>query len=130
MTQIGATPDPMFHYYIDRWRLTADGNLIVTPTSRLLPVRWHGMAAILKIAVETEEELGNGLMVWWDGQGVPLVLAREDKAILLERAQHGGSLADLVRNGRDDEATRIICDVVKQLHLPRTPTDPDPRPAF
>jgi streptomycin 6-kinase len=51
---------------------------------------------------------------------VPLVLAREDKAILLERAQYGGSLVDLVRNGRDDEATRIICDVVKQLHLPRS----------
>ena len=78
------------------------------------------MAAMLKVAVDAEEELGNELMVWWDGQGAPLVLARQDKAILLERAQHGGSLADLVRNGRDDEATRIICDVVKQLHLPRS----------
>jgi streptomycin 6-kinase len=126
MTQIGATPDPMFRYYIDRWRLKADGNLIVTPTSRLLPVRWHGVAAILKIAVETEEELGNGLMVWWDGQGVPLVLAREGKAILLERAQDEGSLADLARHGRDDEATRIICAVVGKLHLPK----PQPIPTL
>ena len=73
MTQIGATPDPMFRYYIDRWRLKADGNPIVTPTSRLLPVRWHGVAAILKIAVETEEELGNELMVWWDAELCNLV---------------------------------------------------------
>jgi streptomycin 6-kinase len=58
------------------------------------------VAAILKIAVETEEEVGNGLMVWWDGQGVPLVLAREGKAILLERAQKEGSLADLADLGR------------------------------
>src|ERR1700758_1699512 len=112
MTKIGARLDATFDNYIDRWRLKADGNLIVTPTSRLLPVRWHGVAAILKIAVETEEELGNELMVWWDGQGVPLVLAREGKAILLERAQDEGSLADLARHGRDDEATRIICAVV------------------
>jgi streptomycin 6-kinase len=120
MTEIGARLDATFDNYIDNWRLTPEGNPIVTRTSRLLPVRWQGMAAMLKIAVEAEEELGNELMVWWDGQGVPFVLAREGKAILLERAQDGGSLADLVRVGRDDEATRIICDVVKQLHLPRS----------
>ena len=113
-----STSDATFQYYIDRWRLTPEGNPIVTRTSRLLPVRCQGMPAMLKIAVEAEEELGNELMVWWDGQGVPLVLAREGKAILLERAQDGGSLADLVRDGRDDEATRIICGVVEKLHLP------------
>jgi streptomycin 6-kinase len=120
MTKIGARLDATFDNYIDNWRLTPEGNPIVTRTSRLLPVRSQGMAAMLKVAVDAEEELGNELMVWWDGQGVPLVLARQDKAILLERAQQGGSLADLVRNSRDDEATRIICDVVKQLHLPRS----------
>src|SRR5438034_2815010 len=102
----------MFSDYLDRWGLTPDGSPITTPTSRLLPVRWQGKAAILKIAIDAEEELGNQLMAWWDGQGVPLVLAHEGKAILLERAQDGGSLADLVRRGRDDEASRIICTVV------------------
>src|SRR5580692_11346783 len=108
MTKIGARLDATFDNYIDNWRLTPEGNPLVTRTSRLLPVRWQGMAAMLKIAVEAEEELGNELMVCWDGQGVPFVLAREGKAILL------------VRVGRDDEATRIICDVVKQLDLPRS----------
>jgi streptomycin 6-kinase len=116
----GATSDAIFHYYIDRGRLVPEGDPIVTRTSRLLPVRWQGVAAILKVAVEPEEEVGNELMAWWDGQGVPVVLAREGKAILLERAQNEGSLADLVRDGRDDEATRIICGVVEKLHLPKT----------
>lgn len=54
-------------------------------------------------------------MVGWSG--VPLVLARQGKAILLERAQDGGSLADLVRDGRDDKAIRIICGVAEKLHI-------------
>jgi streptomycin 6-kinase len=116
----GAAPDGTFQYYIDRWRLMPEGDRIVTRTSRLLPVRWRGVAAILKVAVEPEEELGNELMAWWDGQGVPLALAREGKAILLERAQDEGSLADLVRDGRDDAATCIICAVLEKLHLPKS----------
>ena len=115
----------MLDYYIDRWRLTPEGNAIVTRTSHLLLVKWQGMAAILKVAVDAEEELGNELMVWWDGQGVPLVLAREGKAILLERAQDEGSLADLVRDGHDDEATCIICGVVANLHLPKSQPVPN-----
>ena len=37
----------------------------------------------------------------------------------MERAQDGTSLADLARNHRDDEASRIICAVFDQLHAPR-----------
>jgi streptomycin 6-kinase len=121
----GAALDAMFCDYINRWQLTPDGDAVVTRTSRLLPVRWQGIAAMLKIAVEAEEELGNQLMAWWDGQGVPLVLAREGKAILLERAQDRGSLADLVQHGRDDEASRVICAVVAKLHLPKSRPIPD-----
>ena len=38
------------------------------------------------------------------------MLAHDDDAILLERATGTRSLAEYARNGRDDEATRIICD--------------------
>jgi streptomycin 6-kinase len=117
MTNIGAMSD--VNYYIDRWRLTPEGDAIVTRMSHLLPVRWKRVAAMLKVAMDAEEELGNELMVWWNGQGAPLVLAREGKAILLERAQDRTSLSDLVRQGRDDDATRIICAVVGKLHSPR-----------
>ena len=40
------------------------------------------------------------------------MLAHDDDAILLERATGTRSLAEYARNGRDDEATRIICDVL------------------
>lgn len=109
----------MFRKYLTHWNLTADGDPILTPGSRLLPVRREGVPAMLKVAVEAEEKFGSLLMVWWDGKGAARVLAHDGDAILLERAEGTLSLADLARNGRDDEASRIICSVVATLHAPR-----------
>jgi streptomycin 6-kinase len=44
--------------------------------------------------------------------------------MLLERATGGGSLIEMARHGRDDEASRILCAVAARLHQPR----PDPTP--
>lgn len=109
----------MFCEYLERWTLTPDGDAIVTPTSRLLPVRSGGMPAMLKIAVLDEEKVGGRLMVWWNGVGVARVLAHAEDAILMERAEAGASLADIARNGRDDEASRTTCAVLAQLHAAR-----------
>jgi streptomycin 6-kinase len=81
----------MFSDYLERWKLTPDGEPIATPTSRLLPVRWRGSAAMLKIAVS--QRLGGLLMVWWNGKGAARVLAHTGDAILMERAERGPSLA-------------------------------------
>ena len=110
----------MFNEYLDGWRLTADGEPIVTHSSRLLPVRRLGVPAMLKLAVSEEERRGGLLMKWWDGQGAARVLAHEGDALLMERAEGGSSLADLARNNRDNEASRIICAVVARLHAPRS----------
>jgi len=74
---------------------------------------------MLKVAVLDEERLGGRLMSWWDGYGAARVLAHEGDAILMERAQDCISLADMARNRRDDEASRILCEVLAQLHAPR-----------
>jgi streptomycin 6-kinase len=109
----------MFDDYLERWELTPDGEPIITPTSRLLPVRMAGVPAMLKIAVIEEERLGGLLMNWWNGHGVARVLAHGENAILMERAEDGISLAEVARNRRDDEASRTICAVLAQLHAPR-----------
>lgn len=72
---------------------------------------------MLKIAVEAEERWGAALMVWWGGEGAVRVLAHEGEALLLERASGEDSLVEMSRNGRDDEASRIICTwlVFRQL---------------
>ena len=73
---------------------------------------------MLKLATEEEERFGGVLMEWWDGDGAARVLARDDDALLLERAEGTASLADMARNGRDDEACRILCAVAARLHAP------------
>jgi streptomycin 6-kinase len=40
-------------------------------------------------------------------------------ALLLERAEGSRSLTAYARQGRDDEATRILCAVIAELHDPR-----------
>jgi streptomycin 6-kinase len=110
--------DLMFREYLERWRLVPDGEAVSTSTSRLLPVRAGSVPAILKIALHEEEKRGNALMIWWAGRGSAPVLAHDGDTILMPRAEGGISLAELARNGRDDEASRIMCVVLDQLHVP------------
>jgi hypothetical protein len=105
----------MFAEYLSRWGLTPDGDPTLTRNSRLLPVRWRGAAAMLKVVLETVAKAGNGLMAWWRGEGAAHVLATDGDAILLERAEGKASQADFVQRGRDDEASRI-CAVVTRPH--------------
>ena len=97
----------------------------MTPASRLLPVRRDGRPAMLKVALEAEERQGGLLMAWWAGDGAAEVLAQEGEALLLERAEGAGSLIAMARGGRDDEATRILCDVAARLHRHRRPPPDD-----
>ncbi len=73
---------------------------------------------MLKLFSE-EERAGNALMAWWAGDGAAAVLAYDDVALLLERAGGAASLANMAREGRDDEACRVLCTVAARLHAPR-----------
>ena len=107
----------MFTTYLERWDLVADGEPIVTDYSRLLPVRMRGGGkAMLKIALVPEERHGAAVLAWWRGHGAARVFAHESDALLLERAQPGPLLEEMAKEGRDDEATRIICAVANVLH--------------
>jgi streptomycin 6-kinase len=115
----------VFDAYLGRWGLTADGAPIVTPSSSLLPVRRDGVPAMLKVARAAEERAGAGLMVWWDGEGAARVLEHVGDALLMERATGGTSLAAMARDGRDDEASRILVAAAAGLHAPRGRPPPE-----
>ena len=55
---------------------------------------------MLKLSLEEDERLGGAVMEWWDGDGAARVLAREEHALLLERATGYASLGDMARTGR------------------------------
>ena len=108
-----------------KWALEPDGPPILTRTSRLLPVRLrNGDPAMLKQAIDAEEMRGNLVMAWWDGDGAAPVLAQDGDLLLMERASSGAGLTTLVDAGRDEEATRIACAVIRRLHRRRGGTPP------
>jgi streptomycin 6-kinase len=115
----------MFEEYIARWHLTADGAPIVTHSSHLLPVIYRGEKAMLKVAVEAEEQFGGGLMEYWSGDGAAEVFRHETPALLMERAQGTRSLHAMAKSGSDDEATRILCETAAHLHKKRDKPLPD-----
>jgi len=110
-----------FEPYLARWKLTPDGEPFQTHSSRLLPVRHDGDAAMLKIAIAPQEQRACRLMVWWDGDGAARVLAHDDGVLVMERLAGPRSLNAMARDGEagDDEATRILCGALARLHAPR-----------
>ncbi|WP_285418724.1 aminoglycoside phosphotransferase family protein [Pseudomonas sp. efr-133-TYG-5] len=115
----------LFAPWLQRWALVADGTSIITPGSRLLPVRQGATPAMLKVALDAEEKYGSLLMTWWDGDGAARVLAHHGDALLLERAMGRRSLRHMALTGADDTASRILCAALARLHAPR-PTPPPP----
>ncbi|HEX4183036.1 MAG TPA: aminoglycoside phosphotransferase family protein [Caulobacteraceae bacterium] len=124
MSSASKSADDIAQQAFAKWRLTADGAPFATPSSRLYPVRWNGRHAMLKIVVHPDERNGAAALAWFAGQGAVEVLEQEGDALLMARADGADALVDRVRNGDDDDATRIICSVVRALHAPRSAPPP------
>ncbi|WP_065236326.1 aminoglycoside phosphotransferase family protein [Legionella santicrucis] len=102
--------------YLAKWRLIEDGDPILTTSSHLLPVIFDNQPCMLKIPLIEEEKIGCQVMRWWNGHGAAKVLLSDDTAILMARATGTLSLFNMVKHNQDDEASVIICSVVKKLH--------------
>ncbi len=114
----------IFGPWLTRWSLVTDGAPIITPGSRLLPVRLGATPAMLKVAMDNDEKHGNRLMTWWDGDGAAQVLAHHEDGLLMERAMGRRSLMHMAMHGEDDEASRILCSALARLHAPRPMRSP------
>jgi len=112
-----------FKPWLNRWKLIPDGAPLKTHTSQLLPVRTAtGLPAMLKMTDDKDEQTGNALMAWWEGNGAARVIAHENEAILLARATGPASLSAMSREGQDIEACRIMCLTTIRLHTaPKRP---------
>jgi streptomycin 6-kinase len=76
----------------------------------------ENQSVILKVIKEPGDEWGSGdVLASFDGHGVARVYEHEPGAALLERLRPGNSLVDLTLNGRDEEATDILADVIQQM---------------
>lgn len=113
---MSADGDRLAHY-LAAWRLTAPQLLTETVTSRVYTVKHAGETVVLKVLApdETEEQTGALALRYFRGQGAVRLLRHDDGAHLLEYAA-GDELITLVERGDDEAATRIIAQVLNQLH--------------
>lgn len=115
----------LFGPWLSRWNLIPDGTPFITHSSQLLPVKTaaDGIKAMLKITDDEDEQTGNTLMAWWEGNGAAPVIAHENEAILLERAMESTTLSSMSRESLDVEACRILCFTANRLHTFQKQTD-------
>jgi streptomycin 6-kinase len=102
--------------YAERWRLTLTDKPFETPSSWLAYAVRGDDPAVLKIPKPGSDEHNGAHALEHFGARIAVrVLEHDVDAILLERAMPGTTLAEVVLDGRDDEATHVICDLIDRL---------------
>jgi len=109
--------DKKLSYYLDLWNLSDPQLLTQTMTSHIYTVTHDTETVVLKLLApsETEEQRGAVTLRYFDGHGAVRLLRYDEGAHLLEYAA-GDELVTLVERGEDENATRIIAQVIRQLH--------------
>ena len=97
------------------WNVTLD-EISETPTSLIgFGVR-GGVRVVLKISKQVGDESHSGeVLKAYGGDGAVRVYKSETGAVLLERLEPGELLVNLVKHGRDAEATEILAEVIAKL---------------
>jgi streptomycin 6-kinase len=113
--------------WLDRWELEADGEAIERTGAHVAFVRRGLYRAVLKVLKPgSDEALAPAMLAHYRGRSAVRVLGHEQNAVLLERALPGTELTETVLAGRDDEAVRILCGVIADLHQDDPPPGPWP----
>jgi streptomycin 6-kinase len=103
--------------YLAAWQLSEPKLLKQTMTSQVYTVVYEAETVILKLlsSTETEEQRGAVALRYFNGQGAVRLLKYDEGAQLMEYAA-GDELVTLVEDGEDENATRIIAQLIKILH--------------
>lgn len=108
-----------------QWNVTIEETL-ETPSSLIgFGVR-AGIRVVLKITKNTCDESHSGKVLRaFAGDGAVRVYESETDAVLMERLEPGELLVEMVKRGEDEEATRILADVIRKLsHRDAPPESP------
>jgi streptomycin 6-kinase len=102
------------------WRVNVEG-VLETATSVIAfgtreVAASENQSVVLKVIRQPGDEWCSGnVLAAFNGQGVARAYEHEPGAVLLERLRPGNSLVDLTLNGRDEEATDILADVIQKM---------------
>jgi streptomycin 6-kinase len=103
--------------YLATWNLSNPQFLAQTMTSHIYTVTYETEKVILKLLSpsEIEEQRGALALRYFDGRGAVRLLRYDEAAHLMEYAA-GDELVTLVERGEDENATRIIAQLIQKLH--------------
>src|SRR5215213_10126061 len=102
------------------WNVTLEETLETASSLIGFGVR-EGARVVLKITKRPGDESHSGKVLRaFAGDGAVRVYESETDAVLIERLEPGEQLVNLVRRGEDEEATRILAQVIGRLanHVP------------
>lgn len=116
---------PNLKHYLAAWHLTEPQPLAHTATSDVYTVTYEGETVVLKLLTPlgAEERTGALALRYFAGEGAVHLLRADDGAHLLEYVD-GEDLVPMVERGNDEQAARIIAQVLNQLHAPRAAAPP------
>lgn len=105
------------NHYLTAWKLSNPELLMQTMTSHIYTVTNESETVILKLLSpsEVDEQRGAVALRCFDGHGAVRLLRYDEGAHLMEYAT-GDELVTLVERGEDEQATRIIAQVIQQIH--------------
>jgi streptomycin 6-kinase len=114
---MNTTDNKKLYYYLATWNLSNPRLLTQTMTSHIYTVTYENETVILKLLSpsETDEQRGAVALRHFNGHGAVRLLRYDEGAHLMEYAA-GDELVTLVERGEDEHATRIIAQVIQQLH--------------
>lgn len=108
---------------IQLWHVSVD-EIRETPSSVLAFGSREDQPVVLKVVRERGDEWRCGeVLNAFAGNGVVRVLESVEGAVLLERLSPGTSLASLSLEGRDEEATEILAEVIGQISHPQAASE-------
>lgn len=110
------------------WGMSVD-RTVVTASSLLAYGRRGGQPVVLKVVRAAEERGFGALLARFGGHGTVRALAHSPGAALLERIEPGTPLATLSLSGEDEEAARILADVIAAMQEANAPADGVPNVA-
>ncbi|MBN9388707.1 MAG: phosphotransferase [Chloroflexi bacterium] len=104
--------------YARRWKIEFSDRTLETPSSTLAfgTLKDTRTPVVLKLIKPRSDE--HNAWRWLEyhaGQGAARLLAHDEGALLLEQAIPGSELVEVVRAGRDDEATRQMAHIIGRL---------------
>jgi streptomycin 6-kinase len=104
--------------YLKKWTLLSPEKIAETLTSHVYKVQHKNQKAVLKLLTplgQKDETDGAIALRCYGGNGAVSLIEADEGAHLLSFAD-GRFLKELVTEGRDVDATEIICDVLAKIH--------------